>query len=244
MPRWCGPPHTRAGWSVPPWPDLTGGADGAGGAVAPLAGTGVGARLGGGGRRGGQPRAGAPCPRVLRRAAASRLAGCARLVVSVVRYLLRTTSRATPFGLFAGVAPAGFGPGLAVRWGEDHRAVARVDAVWLAGVVAHLEACPELLRRLPVVVNNLCFVRERTGWSCPASSRRAAAGRGGPAEVSVRHTKPVATVVRAARSPVLAGDLVGRLAADFPAGAGGGDRRDGRRAGSPPRPALRACARP
>jgi hypothetical protein len=71
-----------------------------------------------------------------------------RAVVSVLRYLLRSTSRATPFGLFAGVAPVRFGSELVARSGEDHRAVARVDSVWLAGVITRLEGCPQLRRRL------------------------------------------------------------------------------------------------
>ena len=82
-----------------------------------------------------------------------------RIVMSVARYVLRAGDRATPFGLFAGVAPAAFGPGLTARWGEDHRAVVRPAAGWLAAMVTGLEACPELLRRLPVIAGNWCTVR-------------------------------------------------------------------------------------
>lgn len=39
-----------------------------------------------------------------------------RVVESVTRYLLRMTTRATPFGLFAGVAPVRIGPTASVRW--------------------------------------------------------------------------------------------------------------------------------
>lgn len=41
-----------------------------------------------------------------------------RLVEAVVRYLLRWTTRATPFGHFAGVAPVELGARAAVRWGS------------------------------------------------------------------------------------------------------------------------------
>jgi hypothetical protein len=44
-----------------------------------------------------------------------------RVVMSVTRYLLRATSRATPFGLFAGITPAGFGEQVTARWSDDHR---------------------------------------------------------------------------------------------------------------------------
>ncbi|MGH4019182.1 MAG: lantibiotic dehydratase [Pseudonocardiaceae bacterium] len=138
-----------------------------------------------------------------------------RVVVSVVRYLLRMTSRATPFGLFAGVAPARFGSGLAVRYGEDHHAMARVDTEWLAGVITRLEGCSELRRRLPVVLNNLSFVRDgRLVVGC--QQQPVGPGRSAPAEVSVRHTRAVETVMQAAYSPLRVGDLGGKLTAGFP----------------------------
>ncbi|MGH8902522.1 MAG: lantibiotic dehydratase [Egibacteraceae bacterium] len=138
-----------------------------------------------------------------------------RAVVSVVRYLLRATSRATPFGLFAGVAPARFGPELEVRYGEEHHAVARVDAEWLAGVITRLERCPALRHRLLVVMNNLSFVRDgRLVVGC--QQRPDASSRTEPAEVSVRHTRAVQTIMQAAESPIRVGGLAGKLAASFP----------------------------
>ncbi|MGH3868279.1 MAG: lantibiotic dehydratase [Pseudonocardiaceae bacterium] len=138
-----------------------------------------------------------------------------RAVVSVVRYLLRMTNRATPFGLFAGVTPARFGPELQLRDGEEHHAVARVDTEWLVGVITRLERCPELRRRLPVVLNTLAFVRDgRLVVGC--QQQPAEAGRTEPAEVSVRHTKAVETVTQAATSPIRVGDLADKLMAEFP----------------------------
>ncbi len=138
-----------------------------------------------------------------------------RAVVSIVRYLLRMTSRATPFGLFAGVAPVRFGPKLQLRDGEDHHAVARVDTEWLASVITRLELCPELRRRLPVMLNNLAFVRD--GRLVVGCQRQAgASSRAAPAEVSVRHTRAVEIVMHAAEGPIRLGDLAGKLATDFP----------------------------
>lgn len=71
-----------------------------------------------------------------------------RVVLSVMRYALRATSRATPFGLFAGVASARVGSRSAVRFGDGHHAVARVDAEWLDEVIRRLDACHELRNRL------------------------------------------------------------------------------------------------
>ncbi|MGH3866813.1 MAG: lantibiotic dehydratase family protein [Pseudonocardiaceae bacterium] len=138
-----------------------------------------------------------------------------RAALSVTRYVQRATSRATPFGLFAGVAPARVGSRSAVRFGDGHRAVARVDAEWLDGVIRFLETCHELRNRLLVVRNNLAFVRDErlvVGWQQQAGT---AAGTE-PVEVSVRHTAAVRTVLQAAGAPIRLGDLAGKLATDFP----------------------------
>ncbi|MGH3897434.1 MAG: lantibiotic dehydratase family protein [Pseudonocardiaceae bacterium] len=136
-----------------------------------------------------------------------------RVVESVIRYLLRMTSRATPFGFFAGVAPLRFGSEASVRWGERHRAVARPDAAWLAEVVTQLEARPDVLRSLPVVANNLGFVRgDRLVVPCQQGPGVGAR----PADVSVRHTRAVQAVIRAAQTPITIGELIGKLAAELP----------------------------
>lgn len=138
-----------------------------------------------------------------------------RPVLSMAKYLLRMTGRATPFGLFAGVAPASFGAELAVRWGEDHRAVARAGSSWLAGVIAHLESCPELRERLQVVANNLAFVRGGR-LVVPYPPRSHGEHRTTPIEVSVLNTSAVRLAVEAARSPIRCDELAGKLAAEFP----------------------------
>jgi hypothetical protein len=137
-----------------------------------------------------------------------------RTVLSLLRYVLRMTGRATPFGLFAGVAAARFGPEPVVRWGTDHRAVARADASWITDVITRLESCPELLARLPLIATNLTsspsFKRGRM------SMQPRAADRAAPVEVSLRYTPAVRIAVEAARSPIRCDELAGKLAAGFP----------------------------
>jgi hypothetical protein len=135
--------------------------------------------------------------------------------LSMARYVLRMTNRATPFGLFAGVAPASFGSEPVVRWGEGHRVVARADASWVADVIAKLESSPELLARLPLLANNSAFVRgNRLVVPYPPQSH--GAYRTAQVEVSMLHTPAVRIAVAAARSPIRFDELAGKLAAEFP----------------------------
>ncbi|MEU4113784.1 lantibiotic dehydratase [Kitasatospora sp. NPDC028055] len=138
-----------------------------------------------------------------------------RLVMSITRYLLRLTGRPTPFGLFAGVAAVGIGGEPMARWGDDHRPVVRPDAVWMDEVITRLEAIPELLGRLPVVANNLCIVRgDRLVLPCQPSTR--GPDDLDPAEVTVRNSLPVQSVLSAARAPVTVNRLVALLSGEFP----------------------------
>jgi len=136
-----------------------------------------------------------------------------RAVLSTLRYLLRGTSRSTPFGLLAGIAPARYGPRVAIRTGTGHQAVATADATWLISVIEALEADPELLPRITVVASDL--VAERAGYL--VIGHRSSGSRGSaPQRVQVRATRPVRAALDVARSPIRVADLAAKLAADFP----------------------------
>ncbi|GGP45208.1 lantibiotic dehydratase [Saccharothrix coeruleofusca] len=124
--------------------------------------------------------------------------------LSTARYLLRSIGRPTPFGLFAGVAPAVLARTVNATWGEDHRGVARANTGWLADIITHLERCPELLERLDVVVTDLA-VRRGGRLEVPQ----------GPNRVTIRYTGAVAAVDERAATPVRFGALIDTLAEDF-----------------------------
>ena len=165
-----------------------------------------------------------PCPRTVR-----------RTVVSVLRYRLRSTSRATPFGLFAGVATLDVGKATTVRVGDAHRAAARVDHRWIAALVEQIERRAGAVGEVPVVVDGRAVVRDGrlvltatppgpigTAGAPPDSAAGGAAGGAtGYREVSVRYTTPVAAAVRRAREPVTRAALCAGLAAEFPAAPSG-----------------------
>ncbi|ANW19638.1 lantibiotic dehydratase [Streptomyces clavuligerus] len=132
---------------------------------------------------------------------------------AVLRYLLRASSRATPFGFFAGVAPVWIGDAAGVRIGTGHRAVVRPDAVWLAEAIEHLEADRALLPLLAVQAHAL--VVEKDGHLVLDHRGPGSAG-GAPARVQVRATPPVRSALDAARRPIRVADLLSELAGDFP----------------------------
>ncbi|WP_129841978.1 lantibiotic dehydratase [Streptomyces sp. RFCAC02] len=135
-----------------------------------------------------------------------------KAVVALMRYLLRASSRATPFGLFAGVAPARIGGVSAARIGTGHQAAVRPDATWLATVVEHLEADQLLQPRLTVQAHPLAVQRD----GHVVLEHRPASGSGAPEHVRVRLTTPVKAALDAAHIPIRTADLAAELAADFP----------------------------
>ncbi|MGQ4389843.1 lantibiotic dehydratase [Streptomyces sp. SAS_270] len=136
-----------------------------------------------------------------------------RAALSVARYLLRAQHRATPFGLFAGVATAEFGPQARADWGKEHVAVGRAGAEWLAALVARLESCPDLLERLPVIVNNT--VTYRGDRLIVPFQPGVQDDRTRAVEVSLALTGPVHAVLAATRLPIRFGTLVDKLQAEF-----------------------------
>ncbi|GGK36318.1 hypothetical protein GCM10010124_31180 [Pilimelia terevasa] len=130
-----------------------------------------------------------------------------RLVGTAVRYLLRWTTRATPFGTLVGVAPVNFGTRASVRVGEAHRAVARPDGEVIAEHTARVEQNLAALRTAAVMTNSLGY--ERAGrWVLPYA--RTDGDRRW--DVEVRLTGPVRTAIDAARTPIGFADLAAKIA--------------------------------
>lgn len=130
-----------------------------------------------------------------------------RLVEATVRYLLRWTTRATPFGRFAGVAPVAFGPRVAVRWGERHHEVTRPDDCSIAEWTAVAEQDVATLRTVAVVTNSLGYRRAGI-WVLPCI--RVEGDRVWDVEIDL--TGPVRVAVEAARAPIAFGELAATMA--------------------------------
>ncbi|GAA3200593.1 lantibiotic dehydratase [Actinocorallia longicatena] len=120
-----------------------------------------------------------------------------RLVEATARYLLRWTTRPTPFGRFAGIAPIAFGRHAFVRWGENHHDVSRPDERRVAEHTAASEGDLATLRTVQVVTNALGFARGGT-WVLPCARRQ----DGRIWDVEIDLTEPLRVAVNVARSPI------------------------------------------
>ncbi|UJB45778.1 lantibiotic dehydratase [Streptomyces sp. A1-5] len=154
-------------------------------------------------------------------------------VRTLTSHRLRMSTRATPFGLMAGVAPVRYSTerdaadAAKVRWGGAHTRGVRPDLEWLAGLVAAWERRPGVLAHLRVVVNGLCTERggrlvlpyvpqsAREGGP-PGDAPDGAGGRRAFREVSVRNTLVVQAVRQLARRPLRGAELVGALLLRIP----------------------------
>ena len=130
------------------------------------------------------------------------------------RYLIRMSTRPTPYGLFAGVAM--------VRWGETTdltladkppRTRSRPDMEWLLNLVFGLEARAEVRRELRLFANSGLLLRAGRAFL----AERAPSGQSETAQpVSLRTTGVVRRALLAARGPVPYPDLVAELLSATP----------------------------
>jgi len=129
----------------------------------------------------------------------------------LLRYLIRMSTRPTPYGLFAGVALA--------RWGSETdlslaatrpRTRTRPDMAWLLRLVMEAESRPEVRRRLCYIANPRAFVRAGRVFLPEAAPMTDASGPG-PA-VSVRASNVVRRALALARTSIPHERLVAELA--------------------------------
>ncbi len=139
----------------------------------------------------------------------------ARLRDKLLRYLIRMSTRPTPFGLFAGCAivPVGSHTTVAVSatLGRSHT---RPDMAWLMDIVRSAESDLAIRRQLSLVRHPLV----RTEGDRISLSERMAGGPGLSGQpVSLRATKIVSLALGLTRQAVPYADLAARLAAASPA---------------------------
>jgi lantibiotic biosynthesis protein len=138
----------------------------------------------------------------------------AELKGKLLRYLIRMSSRPTPYGLFAGVALTKWAPSTDLMLAATTpRTRTRPDMEWLLGLVLELEARPEVRKELRVFANPGAFVHAgRIFLSEPAPSGKSDAA----SPVSLRATGVARRALAAARKPIPYRDLVAELLSTTP----------------------------
>jgi len=132
----------------------------------------------------------------------------ARLNSKLRRFLVRMSTRPTPYGTFAGVALAHWGSRTDLALDHSPRTRTRIDMDWLFRYVLQLET-------LPAVRNHLRWVKDSAAWvdhdrvTLLETSRSASGSQSGT--VSVAATPVVGRVLELTRSPILYRALVERV---------------------------------
>ncbi|HWC28057.1 MAG TPA: lantibiotic dehydratase family protein, partial [Solirubrobacteraceae bacterium] len=122
-----------------------------------------------------------------------------RLRAKLLRYLIRMSTRPTPYGLFAGVGLADVGDATDLRIADaPPRTRTRPDMEWLLALVARLEARPEVRRELRVFANPAVLLHGGRAFL----AERAVLGAGDAAPVGIRATGAVRRALELARAPV------------------------------------------
>jgi len=132
-----------------------------------------------------------------------------RMRAKILRYLIRMSTRPTPFGLFAGVALSTWGPATDLSvLSTCSRMRTRPDMAWLMDLVVSTEANPAVRKQLKLVANPLAMVeagRVFLAQQAPKGKNAMAA------PVSVRATGVVKQALLLARQPIAHAELVAEL---------------------------------
>jgi len=131
-----------------------------------------------------------------------------RLRRKILRYLIRMTTRPTPYGLFAGVGLIEWGSGTDIALApRPTRTRTRPDMGWLLDLVKELERDPAVRRHLGLFANPLTLSAGGRVFLCePAEGSERGASR-----VSIRATAAVQRVLERARTPATHTELAHEL---------------------------------
>ena len=135
-----------------------------------------------------------------------------RCSAKLLRYLIRMSTRPTPYGVFAGVGIAGWGheTNLSIAPARP-RTRTRPDMAWLLRLVFQLESRREVRAQLRYLVNPSAIAR--VGRVFLPAAAPTADGTGPGPTVSVRATRVVTKALDLARIPISHERLVTELAA-------------------------------
>jgi thiopeptide-type bacteriocin biosynthesis protein len=136
-----------------------------------------------------------------------------RLRHKLRRFLVRMSTRPTPYGMFAGAMAATWGEMTTVGLDKPARTRTRVDMDWLLRFVLTQESNPVIRKQLRWVANTACWHRH---GRVILFERVPALVGGIPSRISLAAKPVVLRALILAKEPVLYEDLARCLAAEFP----------------------------
>jgi thiopeptide-type bacteriocin biosynthesis protein len=141
----------------------------------------------------------------------------ARLTAKLRRFLVRMSTRPTPYGTFAGAALARWGAHTDLSLDGAFRTRTRVDMDWLVQYVLGLEEQPAIRNQLRWVANSAVWIQHGRALLSERVPPRAGVGSG---SVSIAATPVVRQVLDLARAPIPYPALVEHLMATTPSATG------------------------
>ncbi|PWK15012.1 lantibiotic dehydratase [Tumebacillus permanentifrigoris] len=134
----------------------------------------------------------------------------------LMRYLIRMSTRSTPFGLFSGVTHGHFADVSDLQVSElpKHRKRSRPDMNWLLKILERLESDPAVIRQLHVSTNPMAY-RHGSRWKLPYVTRYGQRGNGNDI-VSIRNSPVVEFGLQNRPGPVPFESLILDIIEAFP----------------------------
>ncbi len=137
---------------------------------------------------------------------------------SFTKYLIRMSTRPTPFGLLAGLSAGKLGNNTGIKLNsiDSHLKRARPDMEWLMGVINSLEKRVEVVEQLKVHANTSIFFsgnRVEIPYITHYGQQKLDDKSEG---ISIRATKAVIDTLKQAESPVLYAELLDGLITRYP----------------------------
>jgi len=138
-----------------------------------------------------------------------------------LRYLLRMTTRPTPFGLFSGVTYGTYGNfhGIRLREPGAHKKRTRPDMEWLLRLIGRLEQDPAVVRQLHVTANSLTYAvgsRLQLPYVTRYGQIKSVGGTARIERTSVRLTDAVELALEKAQAPIPYEELIAALHGCYP----------------------------
>ncbi|MDH6246092.1 lantibiotic dehydratase [Mycobacterium sp. OTB74] len=140
-----------------------------------------------------------------------------QLTSKLRRFLIRMSTRPTPYGTFAGVALAGWGQHTDVLLAGPPQTRTRVDMDWLVRYVLDLNTTPAVRQQLRWFANSSAWTRNGRVFL----SGNQPSGHGSQGTVSIAATPVVRRVLELARAPVAYPELLEQLVATTPSATPG-----------------------